>query len=359
MTRLPSFQPGRRGVLRSALSLAAAVAIGDSSRATAAQGACQNLSHQKLPGKIAGSAGERSAPVLTGGSRTIRLSSGYHVWVKHLGPTGPSIPVLTLHGGPGLPHFYFECFEAFLPQAGIRFWYYDQLGCGFSDRPDDPHLWNLERFTREVEEVRAGLGLERMVLYGHSWGGMLAIEYALRHPERLAGLVISNMAASIARYVTYINKLRDELPKNQLACLSELEHTGGYDTPAYREIINYLYHLHICRLDPWPEPVTRAVKWLSLPVYNAIQGRSEFEVTGNMRGWDRWSDLHRIRTRTLILGGRYDEMNPKDLIEMSQLMPNARTFICPNGSHLSMYDDQRAYFSALVPFLSRVSGPRV
>ena len=285
----------------------------------------------------------------------VQLHNGYSVWVKHVATGKPSIPVLTLHGGPGFPHFYFECFEDFLPAAGLTYWYYDQLGCGFSDQPSDTRLWNLARFTSEVEEVRAALGFERMVVLGHSWGGMLAIEYALAHPDRLAGLVISNMVASIPRSEIYIRILRDQLPAAKLSRLQALERARAYTTPEYEEIIDYLYHQHICRLDPWPEPVSRAVKWLALPVYNTVQGKSEFEVTGNMKGWDRWQDLAKIRTPTLILGGRYDTMNPQDLMEMSQRMPDARTVICPNGSHLSMYDDQQSYFSALLPFLTRVT----
>jgi proline iminopeptidase len=344
----------RRDILQSAVSLAAAVSFGRAASADES-GTTQSHVHWRT---TAHEDADGDGGVRTGGSRTVRLANGYEVWVKHLGPSNGSIPVLTLHGGPGLTHFYFECFEDFLPQAGVQFWYYDQLGCGFSDQPKDPRLWNLERFTSEVEEVRAALGLDKMVLYGHSWGGMLAMEYALRHPQRLAGLVISNMAASIAKYTAYIAKLRSELPRDKLTRLAELDRARSYSTPEYEQIIDYLYHLHICRLDPWPEPVRRSVKWLSTPVYNTIQGRSEFEVTGNMRGWDRWADLPRIRTPTLILGGRYDEMNPADLREMSRLMPDARTFICPRGSHLGMYDDQQAYFSALVPFLRRVTGAR-
>ena len=326
----------RRTVLTSCLSLAAAATL-----------------------RQTGASATRHAPaasgVQTGGCRMVQLHNGYNVWVKHVAAPNSSVPVLTLHGGPGFPHFYFECFENFLPQAGVTYWYYDQLGCGFSDRPDDTRLWNLARFTSEVEEVRAALGFERMVVLGHSWGGMLAIEYALAHPDRLAGLVISNMVASIPRSETYIRILRDQLPAAKLSRLQELERARAYGTPAYQEIIDYLYHQHICRLDPWPEPVSRAVKWLALPVYNTVQGKSEFEVTGNMKGWDRWQDLSKIRTPTLILGGRYDTMNPQDLMEMSRRMPDARTVICPNGSHLSMYDDQQSYFSALLPFLNRVT----
>jgi proline iminopeptidase len=326
----------RRTALTSGLSLAAAATL-----------------------RRTGATARRRAPaatgVQTGGCRLVQLHNGYNVWVKHVAAPNSSVPVLTLHGGPGFPHFYFECFEDFLPQAGVTYWYYDQLGCGFSDQPDDTQLWNLTRFTSEVEEVRTVLGFERMVVLGHSWGGMLAIEYALAHPDRLAGLVISNMVASIPSYEKYILKLRDRLPAAKLDRLKVLERTRAYDTPEYEDIINYLYHQHICRLNPWPEPVSRAVKWLALPVYNTVQGKSEFEVTGNMKGWDRWQDLPKIRTPTLILGGRYDTMNPHDLMEMSRRMPDARTVICPNGSHLSMYDDQQSYFAALLPFLNRVA----
>jgi proline iminopeptidase len=295
-------------------------------------------------------------PVLTGGARMVPVSGGHHVWVKHVPASRSGIPVLTLHGGPGFPHFYFECFEDFLPQAGISYWYYDQLGCGFSDQPADATLWTIDRFTREVEEVRDALGLERVVLLGHSWGGLLGIEYALRYPDRLAGLVISNMCASEPRYSAYLKTLRRELPPKKLQRLEELEKSHAYGSPEYESIMwEDLYHRHICRLDPWPEPVLRAVKWLSAPVYNAIQGPSEFEVTGSMKGWDRWNDLSKIKTPTLVVGGRFDEMNPSDMQAMGQLLPNSTTVICERGSHLSMYDDQKTYFSAVVPFLQRVT----
>jgi proline iminopeptidase len=337
----------RRRILECALF---ASAISASGRSAAARHSAPKDAAAQDP------ASKDPAAVRTGGARMVPISGGFQVWAKPVALRSDRIPVLTLHGGPGFPHFYFECFEDFLPQAGIGYWYYDQLGCGFSDQPKDDSLWNTARFTAELEEVRAGLKLDRMVLLGHSWGGILAIEYALAHPERLAGLVISNMTASIASYLERIGKLRQELPPAQARRLGELEAAKAYDSPEYEEIVfDVLYRKHICRLDPWPEPVSRAVRFLSAPVYNAMQGRSEFEVTGTLKGWDRWADLSRISCPTLILGGRYDTMNPDDLVRMSRRMPNASTFICERGSHLSMYDDQRAYFSALLPFLGHVT----
>ena len=191
--------------------------------------------------------------MLTGGARTLPVGEGHRVWVKQVG-TG-AVPVLTLHGGPGLNHFYLECFEEFLPQQGIRFWFYDQLGCGFSDAPKDPALWTLGRYRDEVEHVRRGLGLERFVLYGHSFGGMLAIEYALKYPQHLTGLVISNMTASVAAYVEHATSLVAALPAPARRIIAKYRASGDLDAPDYQQVLQReLYQRHVCRLRPWPEP---------------------------------------------------------------------------------------------------------
>jgi proline iminopeptidase len=288
--------------------------------------------------------------VRTGGSRTVQVDGKYNVWVKQVG-TG-EVPVLTLHGGPGATHFYLECFEDFLPQAGVRFWYYDQLGCGFSDRPDDPSLWTVERFREEVEQVRAALGLDRFVLYGHSWGGMLGIEYALAYPQHLTGLVVSDMTASIPAYVEHVNRLRAAMAPEVREVLNLYEAAGDFGAPEYQEVLfGQLYTKHLCRLDPWPEPVVRAFAHLAAPVYNTMQGPSEFTVTGNFKDWDRWADLPQLAMPTLLLVGRHDTMAVADIERMGSLIPRSRVVVCENGSHMSLYDDQETYFAALVPFL--------
>jgi proline iminopeptidase len=290
--------------------------------------------------------------VRTGGGRTIRIDGRYDVWVKQVG-TGP-VPVLTLHGGPGMSHYYLECFEEFLPRDEFRFWYYDQLGCGFSDRPDDPSLWSVERYTEEVEQVRRGLGLERFVLFGHSWGGFLAIEYALRYQQHLAALVVSNMTASTAAYVEHAKELRAQLPPEVLARMAAFEARREYHAPEYEELLRTtLYQRHFCRLDPWPEPVERALRFLNAQIYETMQGPDEFNIVGNYKDWDRWADLHRIAVETLLLGGRHDTMSPAQIEKMSRLMPRARAVICEDGSHMAMYDDQARYFAALLGFLRR------
>ena len=277
----------------------------------------------------------------------------YKVWTKKIGHG--SVKVLLLHGGPGIPHDYLEAMESFLPEAGIEIYYYDQLGAGNSDRPDDPSLWVIPRFVDELEEVRQGLGLDHFVLYGHSWGGLLAIEYALKYQQRLRGLVISNMAAGIQAYLKRTNALRQLLSPAKQARLKELEAAGDYANPDYEAIMmEDLYPQVICRTQPWPEPVTRALRLMNEQIYNAMQGKSEFEVTGTLKDWERWDRLHEIKVKTLTIGARYDEMDPEDMKKMATLMPNARSAICENGSHMAMWDDQAAYFKHLLGFLKTV-----
>ena len=278
----------------------------------------------------------------------------YKVWTKRMG-SGP-LKVLLLHGGPGFPHDYLEAMESFLPQAGIEMYYYDQLGVGNSDVPDDPSLWTLARYVMEVEEVRHRLGLQQFVLYGHSWGGMLAIEYALNYRRHLRALVISNMTAGVQSYLKRIASLKEQLlTAEQRAQLSALEAAKDYENPAYHHLIEEtLYPKMLCRLTPWPEPVTRAFRLGNEKIYNQMQGKSEFEVVGSLKDWERWDRLHEIQAKTLTIGATYDEMDPDDMVKMASMIPNATSAICANGSHLAMWDDQTVYFRHLLEFLGSV-----
>ena len=292
----------------------------------------------------------KDTEVRTGGSRMIEIEGGYHVWTKKVGDS--PIKVLLLHGGPGLDHTYFECFEDFLPPNGIEFYYYDQLDSTNSDKPGDVRLWTVERFCHEVEAVRKGLGLEQFYLLGHSWGGMLAIGYALAYPQHLKGLIISNMAASIQSFAEYFNQLRVALPENAQRILDKYEKSGLYEAPEYKKVVfEQMYCRYICRLSPWPEPITRDFRNWNQKIYNYMQGPSELVCTGTFKDWNRWADLPRIDIRTLVMGAKYEEMSPKDLRKMADLMPNARVWISEKGSHFAMYDDQVAYFTELLTFL--------
>jgi len=292
--------------------------------------------------------------IRTAGIRMVPVVGGkYKVWTKKLG-SGP-LKVLLLHGGPGFGHEYLEVFESFLPQAGIEMYYYDQLGCTNSDQPDDTSLWTLARYTQEVEEVRQALGLEHFVLFGQSWGGMLAIEYALNNQRHLRGLVISNMTAGVQSALKRSASIKRQLPPDTLARLTALESKEDYDSPEYQRIMmEDLYPKVICRIQPWPEPVTRAFRHANDKIYNFMQGKSEFLVTGNLKDWERWDRLHEIKVKALTIGARYDEMDPEDMSKMAKLMSNASYAYCPNGSHLAMWDDQAIYFSQLLNYLRTV-----
>ena len=289
--------------------------------------------------------------IRTAGIRMVPVMGGrYKVWTKRMG-SGP-LKVLLLHGGPGFTHQYLEAMESFLPEAGIEMYYYDQLGCGNSDKPTDPALWTRDRYREEVEEVRIGLGLDDFVLYGQSWGGMLSIEYALKYQQHLRGLVISNMTASIDSYLARLDYLKGLLTPELRASLEQLEAAEDYDNPEYQRIMmEELYPQCMCRTKPWPEPLTRAMNTAALNIYNEMQGKSEFVVTGNFRHWDRWADLPRITVPTLTIGATHDTMDPKDLERMAQLMPKGEFLLCPNGSHCALWDDQEVYFAGLLKFL--------
>lgn len=302
-------------------------------------------------GARAGGATAQAAQVKTGGVRMIPIDGGkYRVWTKKVG--AGRVRVLTLHGGPGTTHEYFECFEDFLPQAGVEFYYYDQLGSHYSDQPTDASLWTLPRFVEEVEQVRSALGLEDFYLYGQSWGGLLGIEYALKYGRHLKGFVLSNMTAGIKAYEKHVAELRRALPADVIAVLDKYEARGEYENPEYQQtIFGHVYAKHICRLTPWPEPVERTFRHFNTQVYNVMQGPNEFVITGNLKNWERWDDLPRIRTPTLVLGGRHDTMSADDLRRESELLPNARLRICEQGSHLAMWDDQETYFRHLLQFI--------
>jgi proline iminopeptidase len=290
---------------------------------------------------------------MAGQSKIVPISGGFHVWTRRVGES--PIKLLLLHGGPGCTHEYLECFEDHLPPEGIEIYFYDQLGSYNSDQPTDMKLWDIDRFREEVEEVRNFLNLDQFYLFGSSWGGFLSIEYALKYQSALKGLIISNMTASISSYVRYINQLRDQLPADIVAKMKHYEALQDYNKPEYADLIHeHLNKKHVCRLDPWPDSVVRGFAHMNEQVYNTMQGPNEFLVTGTFKDWNRWDYLHQIKVPTLLLGGKYDTMDPADKVEMGKRIPNSRVGICPNGSHLSMWDDPKNYFEYIKNFIKDV-----
>lgn len=290
--------------------------------------------------------------LLDGHSRIVPVDHGYHVWTRQVG-YGP-LSILTLHGGPGATHEYLEVLTDYLPPDQYTIYFYDQLGSFHSDQPSDPGLWTIERFRDEVDTVRKALGLDHFVLFGQSWGGMLAIEYALQYPEQLQGVIISNMVASVSDYVRHLNILRRQLPRSLQEEMDQFESAEDYTHPRYVEIMDTLYARHLCRLPEWPPAITRSFQRMAMDVYGSMQGPNEFVVTGTFKNWDRWKDLHRISVPALLLVGAHDTMDPASVQEMGRLIPQATSVVCPNGSHLAMWDDPSHYFPALRQFLETI-----
>jgi len=307
--------------------------------------------------------------VLSGGVKMVTVSTSlgeYKVWTKRTG-NNPSVKVLLLHGGPGANHMYLEAFDSYFPGAGIEYYYYDQLGSGYSDIPTDTRLWNIDRFVEEVEQVRLALNLDKsnFYLYGQSWGGILALEYALKYQENLKGLIISNMMSSIPDYARYAHEvLGPQMDEGVLIEIKTMEANGDFTNPRYLDLIekNY-YPEHVLRmpLDEWPEPVVRSFKVLNNQIYVMMQGPSEFGVAGDatLKSWDRKSDLKKITVPTLTIGGKYDTMDPEHMKWMATQLINGSYHYCPKGSHLSLYDDQKTYFKGLIRFINDVDKGKI
>jgi len=286
------------------------------------------------------------------------LGKKFNIWTKRFG-NNPSVKILLLNGGPGGTHEYFQCFENFLPQEGFEFIYYDQLGCGNSDNPDDTAYWDLNRFVEEVEQVRTALGLtkDNFYLLGHSWGGILAMQYALKYPPNLKGLIISNMMSSCPAYDQYAeNVLAKQFDPVVLDSVMAMEARNDFDNPNYMGLlVPNFYEQHILRLPAaqWPDPVNRAFAKLNKSLYVTMQGPSEFGISGRLETWDVSKQLSTIPTPTLVIGAQHDTMDPEHMKWMSTQFKNGSYLYCEKGSHMAMYDDQETYMKGLIDFIHR------
>lgn len=299
--------------------------------------------------------------VMGGGVKVVPITTplgDFQVWTKRTG-NNPDVALLLLHGGPGATHEYFTGADSYLPAAGVEYYYYDQLGSGYSSAPDEPSLWTIDRFVDEVEQVRHGLGLgpENFFLLGHSWGGVLAIEYALKYQQNLKGLVISNMMSDISAYNQYANDvLMPPMNQEALAQIKAFEAAGDTDNALYEELLmeqHYVQHVLRLPVELWPEPVVRSFSRINKKIYVPLQGPSELGASGALLNWDRTDDLARINVPTLVMGAEHDTMDPAFMRHMASKLPAGEYWHCPHGSHMAMYDDQETYFEGLVSFLRR------
>jgi len=285
----------------------------------------------------------------------------FNVWTKRFGKN-PKIKILLLHGGPAVTHEYMECFETFFQREGFEFYEYDQLGSFYSDQPKDSSLWTTDRFVEEVEQVRKAIGADSSNFYvlGNSWGGILGMQYGLKYQKNMKGLIISNMMASVPEYGKYADSvLAKQMKPEVLAEIRLLEAKKQFQNPKYMELlIPNFYKEHICRLKEWPDAINRAFKHENNEIYTMMQGPSEFGVAGRLVKWDVKSRLHELEIPTLMIGAKYDTMDPHAMEAQSKLIKKGKYLYCPNGSHLAMWDDQKVYMAGVIKFIHDVDSGR-
>jgi len=274
--------------------------------------------------------------------------SGGEIWYRIVGE-GQGLPLLTLHGGPGGGSATFEPLEALGHRRAVIF--YDQLGAGRSDQPDDPSLWQIERFVREVDDVRSALGLQQCHLLGHSWGGMLAIEYLLARPEGVRSLVLCGALASVAEFEREVHSLVSALPETVRQTIQHHVDAGTTDDAEYFGALMVFLQRHICRLDEWPPTLLDSNPMLTQS-YQTMWGINEFTVTGNLKTWDRTARLGEINVPTLITCGRYDETTPGCAETLHRGIRGSQLNIFEQSAHMTFLEQPEEFNAVVGRFLA-------
>ena len=261
--------------------------------------------------------------------------------------------VVCLHGGPGATHDYLLPM-ADLAARGYRVLLYDQLGCGRSELPSNPSLFTIERGVEELEALRKTMRLGRVHIMGSSYGGLLALAYALKYQRNLRSIVTEGGIASVPLTISEMQRLKSRLPARVKRTMAKYETKGEFSNPDYIKAVDEFYRRHLCRLPVWPEELLHSIRNTSLPVYGTMNGPNEFTITGNIRYWDISSRLHEIMVPTLVTGGRYDEVTPRVARQISDGISDSRLVIFRNSSHLPMWEERERFISCVADFLDSV-----
>lgn len=287
--------------------------------------------------------------------RYIEVEDGFKVWTKTVGggASRELPPLLVLHGGPGMGHEYLENLSL-LASSKQRVIFYDQLGCGKSDCPNDPKRWQIPRFVCEVEMVRNALNLDRVIILGQSWGGMLTIEYLLKHPQGVIGAILSNSLSSAILMGSEIMRLKNALPKSVLEVLQAHEAAGTMDSSEYKQATAVFYSQHIFRMDPLPKEILEALQ-SSNQVYEVMWGKNEFSITGNLKSWDRTAELDQIHLPVKVISGEFDESTPEVNRVLSEGLVNANWTLMPGCSHLPNLENPQPYMTLIQDFMDKLN----
>ena len=291
-----------------------------------------------------------TAPRAPDETRTVTVD-GYQIVTYSYG-SGDNV-LLLLNGGPGLPCDYLRDPHIQLVDSGYRVVAFDQLGCGQSDKPEDPSLWNIARYVEEVESVRNQIGLEKFHLLGQSWGGWLSIEYALTYPNDIRSLILANTCGDLPHLTQELNRMREALGSETVAMMLHHEALGQFVHPEYLAAITILNYRHVCRIkEEWPASLMASLNDWNMGPYGTMQGPNEFLYIGNLKDWNRIPQMHKLTMPTLIITGTHDEIGPACAIRMHNVLPNSQVVVLPNSSHVPFYEEPEDYFRALGKFLA-------
>jgi len=288
-----------------------------------------------------------------------RLREGHTVVTYRYGPLPRNARevLIGVNGGPGLPCNYLRDSHALLATEDRCVVFYDQLGCGASDRPKDATLWTLPRYVDELEQIRAHLGIERFHLLGHSWGTWLGTEYCLTHPERVTSYIAADGAIDIPHLIAELHRLRAALGDETVRMMVRREADGSISHPEYQAAITLLNYRHVCRLDQWPSSLQASVSDWNMEPYCTMQGPNEFTYTGNMKDWNRIPALGAIKCPCLVLCGEFDELTPACSRRIHDALPRSRFVVFRDCSHMPFYERPSEYFPVVQAFLAEVSRP--
>jgi len=280
---------------------------------------------------------------------------GGKVWYRIVGAGTKGIPVLTLHGGPGAPHDYLEPLEDLSNERPVVF--YDQLGCGNSDKPNDNSLWTVDRFVEELAVLREFLELDKVHLLGHSWGTALAVEYvATRKPRGIRSMVLSGPFLSGSLWISDTRALLAKLPRETQKAILDGEAAGVFDSPDFQAAMMTFYKKHLCRMDPWPDCINRTLERIAQPVYVYMGGPSEFTMTGTLKDFERTGVLKEICVPVLFTAGQYDEAVPKTARYFHSLLPGSEIHVFKGASHCHHVEKREEYMRVVRDFLARADG---
>ena len=272
------------------------------------------------------------------------------MWFKRVG-AGDGRPLLVVHGGPGLPHYYLSSLERLADEREVIFW--DQLGCGNSERPANPGLWTMERSVAEMDAVVQALGLRAFHIFGNSWGGMLAQQFILDVPSGATSLTISNSTASIPAFAENVIRLKSELDPATQDAIDRHEAAGTTDSVEYQAAITTWNETYLCRKLPWPSDLYRAFQNLGTEIFQTMFGPSDFRIVGTVRDWDVVERLGEITVPTLLLAGRYDECSPDDMRDMHELIKGSRFEFFEHTAHLPFVEEPGRFDAVMRDFLRR------